>query len=168
MNQSTNPSIIVTCQCGQQFRARADLAGKRVKCLTCGAPIDVPAVQAASNPASASEGDFWDDLGALEDASTPLATGGQMLTTATYHAPRAKRSLPSWLMPAALAIGGIVILGVVGVFVASFISGFSAAVQKHGDDQIVNWETFHHPSGGFSIAMPTRVNTQDKPTPGAF
>ena len=36
------PPIAVHCGCGQQFLARADLAGKRVKCTACGRPIEIP------------------------------------------------------------------------------------------------------------------------------
>ncbi len=35
-------SLVVKCQCGRQFMARADLAAKRVPCLACGGEISVP------------------------------------------------------------------------------------------------------------------------------
>ena len=33
---------VVTCVCGKSFRAAPHLAGKRVKCPSCGTPIDIP------------------------------------------------------------------------------------------------------------------------------
>lgn len=38
---------IVACRCGSRFEAAAHLAGKRVACPVCGAPIHVPAAAAA-------------------------------------------------------------------------------------------------------------------------
>ena len=121
----------------------------------------------ASGPSPAVEptNDIWENLGGLENASAPLATGGQPLKKTGYRAPRSKRSLPSWLLPVGLVGGGIAVVGLLAVFVVSFISGFSSAVEKASDDQLANWETFDHPSGGFSIAMPGHVNASDKQTP---
>jgi hypothetical protein len=59
------------------------------------------------------------------------------------------------------------VAGLLAVFVVSFISGFSSAVRKASDDQVADWKTFEHPSGGFAIAMPGRVHTRDEPTPDA-
>jgi hypothetical protein len=36
------PENIVSCQCGQSFKAAPHLAGKRVPCPSCGQPIDIP------------------------------------------------------------------------------------------------------------------------------
>lgn len=38
-------AIKATCSCGAQFAARADLAGKRVKCLSCGSVLSIPKPQ---------------------------------------------------------------------------------------------------------------------------
>jgi len=40
-------SLVVTCQCGRQFMASADLAGKRVPCPACGSTISVPLQETA-------------------------------------------------------------------------------------------------------------------------
>lgn len=39
-------SIQVACQCGQQFSAKDELAGKRVRCPACQNPLDIPAPSA--------------------------------------------------------------------------------------------------------------------------
>lgn len=36
-------SIVVSCQCGKKFAAPENLAGKKVKCPSCGQPIIIPA-----------------------------------------------------------------------------------------------------------------------------
>src|SRR5436189_3480868 len=45
--------IPVACACGKKFAAKDELAGKRLKCPSCGGPIDIPAAQqpAARAPA---------------------------------------------------------------------------------------------------------------------
>ena len=43
-------SILATCQCGASFRAKPELAGKRVKCPSCGHPFSVPRPEAAAAP----------------------------------------------------------------------------------------------------------------------
>jgi DNA-directed RNA polymerase subunit RPC12/RpoP len=43
-------SILVTCSCGAKFKAKVELAGKRLKCPTCGHPLSVPTQEAATTP----------------------------------------------------------------------------------------------------------------------
>jgi hypothetical protein len=46
--QAAAPSVGFACPgCGHGLRARAALAGKRVKCPRCGAAVSVPGIQAA-------------------------------------------------------------------------------------------------------------------------
>src|SRR5262245_21026704 len=47
-------SIKVKCACGAKFTARDELGGATVQCISCGAPLQVPAalVPAASTPAA--------------------------------------------------------------------------------------------------------------------
>jgi hypothetical protein len=139
------------------------MAGTDAKC-SCGHIVSIPS---ASSPSAATEptNDVWEDLGAVQSGSAPLATGGQVLPAMGFSPPRAKRSIPSWVLPAGLAVGGIAVVSLLAVFVVSFVSGFSTAVRKTSDDELVGWKTFDHPSGGFSIAMPGRVNASDKQTP---
>ncbi len=40
-------TIEIECQCGSRFAAQERLAGKRVKCPACGAPLAVPAARPA-------------------------------------------------------------------------------------------------------------------------
>lgn len=42
--------ISVACSCGKRFRAKDELAGRRLKCPTCGSAIQVPSPQPASPP----------------------------------------------------------------------------------------------------------------------
>src|SRR5260221_6006501 len=55
-------SILVSCACGKQFRARDEHAGKRGRCPGCGQPVQIPGAggfdmltskrRPASNPAA--------------------------------------------------------------------------------------------------------------------
>ena len=38
-------SIPVRCQCGQQFAAKPELAGKQLRCPSCGNPLRIPPLQ---------------------------------------------------------------------------------------------------------------------------
>ena len=54
--------IKVTCQCGQQFAARDELAGKRAKCPKCGTVLTIP--QPHSQDGTGKHlGDLLDDAG---------------------------------------------------------------------------------------------------------
>ena len=44
--KDSEPPIPVTCGCGKKFRAKAELAGKRVKCPACGDVLAIPADRA--------------------------------------------------------------------------------------------------------------------------
>jgi len=45
--------IVVTCDCGSRFAARADLAGKTLGCPKCGASLTVPSPASAPAPRAA-------------------------------------------------------------------------------------------------------------------
>jgi hypothetical protein len=62
--------IPVSCQCGQTFRAKDDLAGKRVKCPKCGQPLQIPGANPSDSMASASGLLSIDDLMKM-DAAAP-------------------------------------------------------------------------------------------------
>ena len=82
--------IPVSCQCGQAFRAKDDLAGKRVKCPKCGQPLQIPGPNPSDSAASASGLLSIDDLMRMDAAAptapaqgmpgmqTPLPPGGYM------------------------------------------------------------------------------------------
>lgn len=59
--------IGVICQCGASFRAKEELAGKRVKCPACGQPLAIPHT---TTPDSAP-----DPLGVNADGDDPLGLG---------------------------------------------------------------------------------------------
>jgi len=42
-------TVLVDCSCGQRFRANSNLAGKRLKCPSCGSSLTVPRPQTASS-----------------------------------------------------------------------------------------------------------------------
>jgi len=48
-------SLSFACSCGKQLRARAELAGKKVKCPGCGEPVQVPERRHDGSAASHSE-----------------------------------------------------------------------------------------------------------------
>src|SRR5262245_22757050 len=50
----TGMPIKVTCQCGQSFNAKDELAGKAVKCPKCQQPLRIPAASAAAKPTAKS------------------------------------------------------------------------------------------------------------------
>jgi hypothetical protein len=163
---ASSESIVVQCPaCGQRHKAQPSMAGTEAKC-TCGQIISIPST---SGPTAATQptNDAWQDLGAVESVSATFATGGQLPPAAGHRTPRAKRSLPSWLLPAGLVVGGIAVVGILAVFVVSFISGYSSAARKASDERVADWKTFQHPSGGFTIAVPGHVDNSDSPTPQA-
>jgi hypothetical protein len=59
--------IKVACQCGQQFAAKDELAGKRVKCPKCAAVLTIPQASAAAGgpraPAARRVSELLDDAG---------------------------------------------------------------------------------------------------------
>ena len=59
---SGEPSIAATCSCGKRFRAKAELAGKRVKCPGCGNALTIPGGQPAPSPSGSSLGSDLDSL----------------------------------------------------------------------------------------------------------
>ena len=42
--------IAANCSCGAKFKAKQELAGKRVKCPSCGHPLTVPGAEASAGP----------------------------------------------------------------------------------------------------------------------
>ena len=55
--------IKVACQCGQQFVAKDELAGKRVKCPKCGTALTIPQPGAGQGGAKQQLSDLLDDAG---------------------------------------------------------------------------------------------------------
>ena len=63
--------ISVTCGCGKSFRAKVELAGKRVKCPECGQALVIPSVCPAAGTAPTGSLDF-DQLMSAETAAETL------------------------------------------------------------------------------------------------
>ncbi len=55
--------IQVTCQCGQQLKAKDEFAGKRVKCPKCGGPLLIAPAKPAAGEAGKCISDLLDDVG---------------------------------------------------------------------------------------------------------
>src|SRR5437867_1611623 len=62
--------IPVSCKCGQGFRAKDELAGKKVKCPKCGQVLQIPGINPSDSVASASGLLSIDDLMKM-DAAAP-------------------------------------------------------------------------------------------------
>ncbi|MDA1054041.1 MAG: hypothetical protein O3C40_26630 [Planctomycetota bacterium] len=73
-------TIIASCTCGAKLKAPPELAGKRVKCPSCGQPIAIPIPSDASSeeidPLAISASN--DDPLGLGDLSTDFAFGGSL------------------------------------------------------------------------------------------
>ncbi len=66
--------IKVACQCGQQFNARDELAGKTVKCPKCGGALKIP----APTPASSGLADLLEEVGLREGKLVCPGCGEEM------------------------------------------------------------------------------------------
>lgn len=105
-------SILVSCSCGQSFRAKAELAGRRVQCPACGSPLQIP--QGAPAPAAPAAPDDPLGLGGIDDRSlgAPLpqtdASRALQAQRQTYARPKPKRKT-DWgpILRIAGIVGGI-------------------------------------------------------------
>ncbi len=149
-------SIPVTCTCGQSFRAKPELAGKRVKCPTCGSVLQIPQPAQPAQPAPPLD-DSNDPLGLggfneqAVGAPPPQMPGSQPLqsTLPSYSAPKPKRDWGPIIRIG--LIGGGVVLGI-GVLVAgalilwSYLGGYGSpeAVFEAAKEAVQeeDWERF--------------------------
>lgn len=145
--------ISVTCQCGQSFRAKDDLAGKRVKCPKCGQPLTIPGqnpsqsgVQQVSSSASGTLS--LDDLMRMDasaptmpqgmpaqqpgmpagapgmPAQFPQAGGGYVPGAPLFGQPAARKSGGNkGLIIALCSLGGFVFLAIVAVVLILVLRG---------------------------------------------
>ncbi len=183
-------SLVATCSCGQSFRATPELAGRRVQCPTCGAPLQIPP-QAA--PPSAESDPLG--LGPLDEtafnAPVPSSPGSVTLSTPTSYATPARNKSGSGSnrgLYIALGVGGGVMALVVVVVVLLALllpavraardaarraqaksdqpaaaSGDEAVSEEHGV-AASDWETYTSSTGGYSIFMPRSVTVKNRPT----
>lgn len=137
-SQPKSSMIEVRCACGQEFMAGDELAGKRVKCRSCGKVLDVPVRSRSPSQQPSAARQF---ASALEPAAAytgapalssfgssyppPLTSGGLAVGTPeaaslTSHALppfRKKRSN----LPALIIMGSIGLVGLGGLVVAAVL-----------------------------------------------
>lgn len=120
-------AIDFACTCGKRLRAREDMAGKTGRCKACGSlytiPKPVPAAPARpapARPAAAAKVAAARPQVILLDESDviadPFAQAAMSGGPWPQQPPRGG-GLPGWLVPA-VAIGGVVVLGAVGIAIA--------------------------------------------------
>ncbi|WP_417851343.1 hypothetical protein [Thalassoglobus sp.] len=149
--------IAFKCSCGKVYKVPDDAAGKKFKCKACEKPLQVPAPGArkAKKKVPAEHDPFSMDFG-LEDDAAPAALpprrkkGGE-------SSPKKKKSgaSPKTESKKGLYIG----IGVVAFLVVGGVGGFFA-VQSMGDRAPaapvqVQYSTFKHELGGFSVKYPS-------------
>lgn len=70
--------IVVGCQCGQQFRAKDEFAGRQLKCPKCGAMLQVPGGAAPQAGPAAGGGSDLDSLLQMDQSAGMGGMGPQM------------------------------------------------------------------------------------------
>lgn len=132
--------IVVTCRCGQRFRAKDELAGKRLKCPSCGQPLTIPQPRPQS-PASPDDPLDLGDLSGFEQSaalpSAPLASAGSdPLQTAkpAFVAGQSQegKGLDRWVVIAMCVGGGVAALVILAIAIASFSGGPEDAQEDAG------------------------------------
>lgn len=95
------PTVAVTCSCGQQLMAREKYAGSQVRCPTCRNLLQLPGRPALAQPA-----------------------GDKRLEEARASSPRAR-----WLGRVATIAAGILLVLAAGVFLASLLTSKTKSVE---------------------------------------
>lgn len=144
--QPAAAGLVVSCACGQSYKAPESLRGQSLPCPACGRAIPIPA--AAQPKAPAAVGQFGlDPLGSSDPladplmsatlAGTPLAgqpafdpLGRPMMSSATYgsaglsrQSPASSQDGPNWILIGSIGGVALVLLVLVGVIVATSMSG---------------------------------------------
>lgn len=152
-------SIPVTCTCGQSFRAKPELAGKRVKCPTCGSVLQIPMPAQPTQPAQPAPplDDPNDPLGLggfneqAVGAPLPQMPGSQPLQSPlpSYSAPKPKRDWGPIIRIGLIGGGVLLVIGVLvaGALIAwSYLGGYRspeavfAAAKEAAEEE--DWERF--------------------------
>jgi hypothetical protein len=177
-------SIRATCPCGKAFLAKPELAGKLVRCPSCGQPFQVPMPAAAPT-----NGDPLGigDLSQMEFGAAPVAAAqSPLLSTPTTYSARPARSKdgPGKGLIVGLIIGGVVLAGIVGIgliaaLVLPAIQAARHAAQVAGGNQGGGgnpgggsqgggaWQKHESAEGGYSISMPGRPTIRSQLAPVA-
>lgn len=90
--QGEKQMIAVSCACGKQFKAKPELAGRKVKCPQCHDPLEIPRPQ-SQQPADDRLGSLLDDLGVSQAAAAnscphckqPLPSEAVVCVKCGYH-----------------------------------------------------------------------------------
>lgn len=149
--------VIVTCECGQSFKARDDLLGKRVACPSCSKPLQIPQADASGNssadlePAAAPMdplaglddplGAADDPLGGLDNAagfeqSAALATNaaGQIIAPGYAGHGQADEGFSKGVVVAMWIGGGAVGLMLIAMIVTAIIGVGDPSPEPAGDE----------------------------------
>ena len=108
--------VVVSCRCGQRFQAIDSLAGTRVSCPSCGAPLDIPFM---ASPYSAAT---------FTSNPSPSATGYNHPDAANRGSSRSTGTGAG----AILAIVGVA----AGVFLLLAMAGVAVVVMRRGALQL--------------------------------
>lgn len=123
--------VVVTCRCGQSFRAIDELAGKRVNCPSCGQPLAIPPLP----PATSSADDTPLDLGnvsGFEQSAAPVhdslagAEGHPLHSASAAHSSGLPRQAAGMDRSVVLALwigGGVVVVLILAMVLTSLLSG---------------------------------------------
>ena len=149
--------IKAACACGKTFLARAELAGRRVKCPVCGQALTIPDLQPAAEDPFAG---ILDEIGPL-DASSESTNG--VLTPARM---RRSASGGKWIVlgVAGVGVAGLVLVGAIVVALAGrSVRKGSDAVQvpdtttgAPSEADADGWYTYTSTPGQCSISMPQK------------
>jgi hypothetical protein len=119
--------VMVTCRCGQSFRAIDELAGKVVNCPSCGQPLAIAAREPAPSKSVHAAGDL-SDLAGFEQSAAPaagrpgLAGSDRFATGRPAYAGSQSRTEDGLGRRAIIAIwigGGVVVLLVLAMVLTS-------------------------------------------------
>lgn len=155
--------IAFKCSCGKAYRVPDAAAGKKMNCKECGHAVKVPSGKSkVKKPAG---GDAGDDLLSMdfgiEDDPIPTELPPRRKKDESGGGGR-KGKKRSATQKKPMNKGLIIGIGVVTFLVAA-VGGFFAVRAMNGsgggsapkDPAVVNYETFTHEHGGFSVKVPS-------------
>ncbi|MBC8868207.1 MAG: hypothetical protein H8E44_02255 [Planctomycetes bacterium] len=165
-------SVVVTCTCGQSFRAKSELMGQRVRCPVCRAPLQIPHSPVQSDDPLGLDGFDDRSLGvppAHDSASRSLSA------QPTYEPPRKRRrsgkNSKVWMVAgvivAAVCAGAVVIVVLAALLLPAVRAARETAQKARAAGDYANWREYSSPEGGYLVSMPKspRVDTQRLPGP---
>ena len=123
--------VVVTCRCGQSFRAIDELAGKQVNCPSCAQPLTIPPLRPASSAIADDPLDLGDVSGFEQSAALapdPLGGAGVGPSQATNPAfsgrlPQQAEGMDRSVVLALWIGGGVVVLLMLAMVLTSLLGG---------------------------------------------